>query len=156
MTKLAIKPKKRKPKIEKKKTPPGQRNPKGKGGFAKGFSGNPLGRPKLPPEIKAVRDAVKEDLIKSVGWISKLTTEEAKRIDKNKLTLLESGVLKCFRDFSKYGYSDYPHGIMDQTIGKAVETLDIDTNGGSIVYNISPDFMPKLKLDNNAPDNKLK
>jgi hypothetical protein len=136
-------------KRDKRRAKPG--NPKGKGGFAKGFSGNPNGRPKDTPEIKASRESVRSKFITTFEWLSNLPYDELNKIPKRKLTLMEGGMLQALKNHYKSGNYEWVRFPYEHVMGKAIQAVDIDTNGGAIVYNFNPDFMPKL---NNAPDNK--
>lgn len=127
-------------------------NPKGKGGFSKGISGNPQGRPKDPPEIKAIREAVRNDLIEAVGWAAGLSTVEAKKVKAKELPLLKQGVLKAFRMFALTGLTEPVKYLLDHTVGKPKETLDIDTTGGNIQFVIGSDYIPVIP--NGDTDNK--
>lgn len=136
-------------------------NPKGIGGFAKGVSGNPQGRPKDPPEIKAIKEAYKEDLHKAANWASKLERPLSKKEKKlfnteaDKLSLLEIGTLKAYYLYSVTGDVENIKYITDHIIGKPKETLDVEGNGGNtIVYNIPGDYIPNF--NGNSTNNKSK
>ncbi len=166
MKKLGIK---KKP-INKKKSAPKKRkrivpkkrkggNKTGRGGFQKGKSGNPSGRPKDTPEVRAVKEAYREDLFKAVSWATKITRELTRKEKKilgmggGKFSLLEIGVVKAYYLFSLTGNAEHVKYITDQTIGKPKETLDIDSNGGNITYIVNPDYIPNIS-NGDKSDNK--
>lgn len=123
-------------------------NPSGKGGFKKGKSGNPAGRKPVSPEIKAIRDAVKEDLYGTFYWLSRLTPAELRDIDRSSLTMLQAGMLVTFKKFIRTGdffWIKYP---LDHIIGKAKESLDIKSEGGNITFVVTKDFVPNFSATN--------
>ena len=52
---------------KKKKEP--VRNPEGKGGFVKGKSGNPYGRPVLPEDIKGIKKLTAESFVRMTNFL---------------------------------------------------------------------------------------
>jgi hypothetical protein len=123
-------------------------NPTGKGGFVKGKSGNPTGRPKDAPEIKLLRESQRDEMYKTFFWLQSLTKNELKMINSESLTLLQAGILKSLKIFSETGDYNHIKYPMDHIIGRAKETLDIDT-GGSIQLIIAKDFIPEIGNNGN-------
>lgn len=61
--------------------------------FKLGYSGNPLGRPALPPEIRLERRKNQANLIKLIAQYFSMTHEEAqKRLDSPKTLQLEEAI----------------------------------------------------------------
>lgn len=145
MKKLANKITKKK--IDGRKVKPG--NITGKGGFVKGQSGNPSGRPKDSPEIKLLRESTREHLLSAVGWAENLTYEDIKKIDRKKLTLLQGGILKAFEKYKQTANAEWIRYPMDHMIGRPKESLELDGKGGNITLVVSNDYMPAIPADDN-------
>ena len=56
------------------------RNPEGKGGFVKGKSGNPYGRPVLPDDIKNIRKLTAESFVRMTNFLLYQPTEYLEQI----------------------------------------------------------------------------
>lgn len=111
--------------------------------------GNKIGVDKaLPPEMKAVRNATREELFSTFAKYMRLTRVEADNIDRSTLTLLETGVLKSLDLFSEggdYNAIKYP---LDQIIGRAKESIDIGLAENDVVK-ISVNFKSDNETDTN-------
>jgi len=123
--------------------------------FEKGNSGGP-GRPALPKELKEIKNATKEKLYNCFFKYQTLTDNEVLEIKASgNLTLLEQGILKSLEEFKKSGdylIIKYP---LDQIIGRARESLDLNT-GGNVQLVISQSFVPDLDNTNTTNADKSK
>jgi len=126
-----------------KKKPP---NPTGKGGFQQGNSGNTRGRPKLTEEEKAVREATKNQIVSTFHWAANLASK-GQKINTSELSLFQKGILKSVQMFSITGNYDYIKFPLDHIIGKAPESIKLDSTGGGVTLVISTDYVPKFGND---------
>jgi hypothetical protein len=90
-----------------------------KGQFKKGQSGNPAGRPKLPPEIKAARQINQLELERILNHVVFLPMPEIKALTKsNEVPAFVVGAAKMVEKFAKYGDIFVYHAILDRMIGR--------------------------------------
>jgi hypothetical protein len=98
------------------------------GSFKKGNVPISPGRPKLTIEQQEIRRATKEDLFQWYNYFSSLTPEQISEINLEKLPLFASGMLNSLLKFYESGDVKFISYILDQIIGKAKETMQIDGN----------------------------
>jgi hypothetical protein len=99
--------------------------------FKEGQSGNPGGRPKLPPEIKEISKQTKPAIIEAYWKISNIDPKKAQNFKPK--TLLEAGILKCMADFIKTGKTSEVSRIWAECHGKPRESIEL---GGSILARV--------------------
>ena len=91
---------------------------------------NPTGRPKLPEEIRAMKEASTEQLISSYH---KFAFTELKEINSNPpVNLIEQGVRQTMMNFANSGEVDHISKLWDRVLGKPMESIDLTTKGESI------------------------
>ena len=91
---------------------------------------NPTGRPKLPEEIRAMKEASTEQLISSYH---KFAFTDLKEINNNPPTnLIEQGVKQTMMNFANSGEVDHISKLWDRVLGKPMESIDLTTKGESI------------------------
>ena len=120
--------------------------------FKEGNPGGP-GRPPLTEDLKSLKLATKDKLYRSFAKFGSLDKEQLQEIVPEKLTLLELGILKSFKNFvstGDYNVIKYP---LDQIIGRARESLDLNT-GGNVQLVISQSFVPDLDNTNTTNADK--
>lgn len=91
---------------------------------------NPTGRPKLPQEIRAMKEASIEQLIVSYHKFAFLHPTEIKNNPPS--NLIEQGVLQTIGNFANSGELDHMTKLWDRVLGKPMESVDITTKGQSI------------------------
>jgi hypothetical protein len=91
--------------------------------FKKGQSGNPEGRPKLSPEIKAIRQGSKEQIIEAYGKYSTISRADLEKYPPR--NLIEEGVRKTLLNFADEGDTIPITRLWDQVHGKATESIQL-------------------------------
>ena len=114
-------------------------------------SRNPSGRPKLPEEVRAMKEASIEQLIVSYH---KFAFTDIKEIKNNPpVNLIEQGVLQTISNFANSGEVDHISKIWDRVLGKPLESIDVTSKGESITSGekLSPEerrmLIDKLRVD---------
>jgi hypothetical protein len=117
----------------------------------KGEIRNPTGRPKLPEEIRAMKEASIEQLISSYH---KFAFTNLKELNSNPpVNLIEQGVRQTLSNFANSGEVDHISKIWDRVLGKPLESIDVTSKGESITSGekLSPEerrmLIDKLRLD---------
>jgi len=117
----------------------------------KGEVRNPTGRPKLPEEVRAMKEASIEQLIVSYH---KFAFTDIKEIKNNPpVNLIEQGVLQTISNFANSGEVDHISKIWDRVLGKPLESIDVTSKGESITNGekLSPEerrmLIDKLRSD---------
>jgi len=112
---------------------------------------NPTGRPKLPEEIRAMKEASIEQLISSYH---KFAFTNLKELNSNPpVNLIEQGVRQTLSNFANSGEVDHISKIWDRVLGKPLESIDVTSKGESITSGekLSPEerrmLIDKLRLD---------
>ena len=112
---------------------------------------NPTGRPKLPEEVRAMKEASIEQLIVSYH---KFAFTDIKEIKNNPpVNLIEQGVLQTISNFANSGEVDHISKIWDRVLGKPLESIDVTSKGESITSGekLSPEerrmLIDKLRVD---------
>jgi hypothetical protein len=112
---------------------------------------NPTGRPKLPEEVRAMKEASIEQLIVSYH---KFAFTDIKEIKNNPpVNLIEQGVLQTISNFANSGEVDHISKIWDRVLGKPLESIDVTSKGESITSGekLSPEerrmLIDKLRSD---------
>ena len=112
---------------------------------------NPTGRPKLPEEVRAMKEASIEQLIVSYH---KFAFTDIKEIKNNApVNLIEQGVLQTISNFANSGEVDHISKIWDRVLGKPLESIDVTSKGESITSGekLSPEerrmLIDKLRVD---------
>jgi len=96
----------------------------------KGEVRNPTGRPKLPEEIRAMKEASTEQLISSYHKFAFIHPTEIKNNPPN--NMIEQGVLQTIANFANSGEVDHISKLWDRVLGKPMESIDLTTKGESI------------------------
>lgn len=105
----------------------------------KGEVRNPNGRPKLPEEVRAMKEASIEQLIVSYH---KFAFTNLKEINSNPpVNLIEQGVRQTIANFANSGEVDHIARLWDRVLGKPMESIDVTSKGESITSGekLSPD-----------------
>lgn len=105
------------------------KNKNPKNNFKKGVSGNPKGKPPLPPEILAIRKGSKQQIIEAYGKFSEMPIDDA--MNERGSTLVEEGVLKSLKIFSNTGDTQNISKLWDQVHGKPIQPIGTE-NGDAI------------------------
>lgn len=93
-------------------------------------SRNPSGRPKLPEEIRAMKESSIEQLIVSYH---KFAFTDLKEINSNPpVNLIEQGVRQTLSNFANSGEVDHIAKLWDRVLGKPMESIDVTSKGESI------------------------
>lgn len=92
-----------------------------------GRTGNPNGRPKLPPEVKAIRYCSKETVAKLYWDVVNMNRQEVeRRLADPTLSLFERNVLAAIvKDISK-GVITTIEKLMERVLGKPKEVIHLD------------------------------
>jgi hypothetical protein len=94
---------------------------------------NPTGRPKLPQEIRAMKEASTEQLIYSYHKFA--FTHQSELKNNSAENMIEQGVLQVIANFANSGEVDQISKLWDRVLGKPMESVDITTKGQSITQN---------------------
>lgn len=93
-------------------------------------SRNPYGRPKLPEEVRAMKEASIEQLIVSYH---KFAFTDLKELSSNPpINLIEQGVRQTIANFANSGEVDHIARLWDRVLGKPMESIDVTSKGESI------------------------
>jgi hypothetical protein len=93
-------------------------------------SRNPSGRPKLPEEIRAMKESSIEQLIVSYH---KFAFTDLKELSSNPpVNLIEQGVRQTLSNFANSGEVDHIAKLWDRVLGKPMESIDVTSKGESI------------------------
>lgn len=93
-------------------------------------SRNPYGRPKLPEEVRAMKEASIEQLIVSYH---KFAFTDLKELNSNPpVNLIEQGVRQTIANFANSGEVDHIARLWDRVLGKPMESIDVTSKGESI------------------------
>lgn len=84
------------------------------------------GRKPDSPEMKAIRHATREDLLKWFRFFAMSPVEVIDSIDIKKQPLFVAGMMQSFLKFRKSGDFDYLKYCLDQILGKAKEYIEIE------------------------------
>lgn len=112
---------------------------------------NPTGRPKLPQEVRAMKEASIEQLIVSYH---KFAFTDLKELSTNPpVNLIEQGVRQTIANFANSGEVDHIAKLWDRVLGKPLESIDVTSKGESITNQekLSPEerrqLIEKLRID---------
>lgn len=93
--------------------------------FPPGKSGNPAGRPKLPPEIKAIRYATAEELKAALLVLIHANPGELEEILKNpKEPVLRRAYARALQHADMHGDLQLLEMVHARTIGRPVQAFD--------------------------------
>ena len=117
----------------------------------KGEVRNPNGRPKLPEEVRAMKEASIEQLIVSYH---KFAFTDLKELNSNPpINLIEQGVRQTIANFANSGEVDHIARLWDRVLGKPLESIDVTSKGESITTQekLSPEerrqLIEKLRVE---------
>ena len=112
---------------------------------------NPTGRPKLPQEVRAMKEASIEQLIVSYH---KFAFTDLKELSTNPpVNLIEQGVRQTIANFANSGEVDHIAKLWDRVLGKPLESIDVTSKGESITTQekLSPEerrqLIEKLRVE---------
>lgn len=112
---------------------------------------NPTGRPKLPEEVRAMKEASIEQLIVSYH---KFAFTDLKELNSNPpINLIEQGVRQTIANFANSGEVDHIARLWDRVLGKPLESIDVTSKGESIANQekLSPEerrqLIEKLRVE---------
>lgn len=112
---------------------------------------NPTGRPKLPQEVRAMKEASIEQLIVSYH---KFAFTDLKELNSNPpINLIEQGVRQTIANFANSGEVDHIARLWDRVLGKPLESIDVTSKGESITNQekLSPEerrqLIEKLRVE---------
>ena len=94
--------------------------------FKKGVAANPGGRPKLSPELKAIKQLTTDELKRTISKYFRTTFEKLEEIDKNpKETglnrLLVSSILRAIKEGDPYK----AEALFQRCLGKITEKVEV-------------------------------
>lgn len=84
---------------------------------------NPTGRPKLPPEINAIRTGSKPQIIDAYGRLATMSVGDAYLYEPK--NLIEAGIKTCLVNFGKSGETGEISKLWDQVHGKPTESVNV-------------------------------
>ena len=112
---------------------------------------NPTGRPKLPEEVRAMKEASIEQLIVSYH---KFAFTDLKELNSNPpINLIEQGVRQTIANFANSGEVDHISRLWDRVLGKPLQSIDVTSKGESITNQekLSPEerrqLIEKLRVE---------
>lgn len=97
--------------------------------YKKGVSGNPKGRPKMDPELKALLDVTKTTYRTIAVKYFNMTKKELAGVKQNdSMTMLEWTFVKCLLKVHDKGDYATLDKMMDRVIGKVKDEVDLTVN----------------------------
>jgi len=93
----------------------------------KGEVRNPTGRPKLPQEVRAMKEASIQQLI--VSYHKFAFTDIANIKDNPPENLIEQGVRQTIANFANSGEVDHISRLWGRVLGKPLESIDVTSKG---------------------------
>ena len=96
-------------------------------------SRNPSGRPKLPEDIRAMKEASTQQLIESYHKFAFADIKEITKVQPE--NLIEMGVKHTISNFANTGEVDHISKLWDRVLGKPLESIDVTTRGEKLVPN---------------------
>lgn len=112
-------------------------SPRGPGvPFLPGQSGNPGGRPKLPEEVRAMRQGALEQVVRAYNKYATVTKGTGPAYPE---TPIDAGMALVIRQFAATGDTDVIRHVWDRVIGKAEAQINLDVAGLSqdVVFEIN-------------------
>lgn len=95
--------------------------------FQKGQSGNPGGRPKLPPELKAIKELTVEEVKRIFAKYARMSIPEIEKCALSQdLPIFELVVASGLRRAFTYGDYKRLNFILDRTIGRIVDKTEVN------------------------------
>lgn len=105
--------------------------------FQKGQSGNPKGRPPIPPELKAVKQLSPQSVRLLVSKFAAMSKEElAELLQKPDTPLIEITIGSIFAKAAKEGDYSRFNFLLDRSVGKVKDEVDINV-GAKTIYRTS-------------------
>ncbi len=110
-----------------------KKKPRGKGKpIQKGEVRNPTGRPKLPEEIRAMKEASTQQLIESYYKFGFADIKEISKVQPD--NLIEMGVKQTLSNFANSGEVDHIAKLWDRVLGKPMESIDVTSKGDKVSF----------------------
>lgn len=104
-------------------------NKDGKGGFTKGQSGNPNGRPLLPEELKKAYKLTQKDVMEKLTKYLHKDMDEIEKIATSKSSLaMDAIVCKVIHEANKRGDEKRLDFLLNRIIGKVDNTVNLNGN----------------------------
>jgi hypothetical protein len=88
---------------------------------------NPNGRPKLPEEVRAMKEASTQQLIESYHKFAFADIQEITKVQPD--NLVEMGVKQTLSNFANSGEVDHISKLWDRVLGKPLESIDVTSRG---------------------------
>ncbi len=105
--------------------------------FVKGVSGNPKGRPKLDPDLKAIENLTKDELRKIVSRLSRMSEPEVIELMQNTATpILERSVAATLLKSVEFGDPIRLDRLLDRAIGKVSDEIKLQVARPVIIERI--------------------
>lgn len=95
--------------------------------FKPGQSGNPKGRPKDPPELKAIKQMTKAEFSLAIQKLINLKPDELKEF---KGTAIEMALAATIQNAIKYGDVSRIQSLIDRLFGKVTDKLETTGKDG--------------------------
>lgn len=97
--------------------------------WKKGQSGNPAGKPPLPPEVKALKKLTQADFETYAVTYLRMSISELERLENTKtLTTLEGIIIKNLIKAVKEGSTSDLNFYLERMFGKVAQNLNVSTN----------------------------
>ena len=131
--------------------------------FKKGDSGNPKGRPPLPPELKAISPYTATELSRRISKYGRLTKAALYEVIDDPLTpVMDLSICKMFEKCLEEGDYTRLSFLLDRCIGKAPVAEPLDNDGDDLsgiptaellqlIKRAIPDIKEQIEITPNEP-----
>lgn len=114
--------------------------------WKKGQSGNPGGRPKLPPELRAIKALSVEEINRLVSKYARMAPQDVSAlVDAGAIPMLELCIARIFQESAAKGDNMRLSFLLDRAVGKVKEVVqDEDDESWREIQELTDQELVKL------------